>query len=887
MVATQQAPTPAPQQGAPPPGANGAPGPQQFPQQAKAALLDLMKELRANPQLRPLADTLMQVAQADPNMLRQIGMMLLDRGPQMVLQLLAQMTARRMQAQQQSGQAGPRNDGPPPPGAAAPPQQGPPPPAQVNAGPPPGAVVPAPAASPPGPPPGPPQAGGPVMEELLSELPPQLARIVRGRLNDQQRAQLLALYQQRGIGAVEALLQQVAASMGGTSPQSQAPGRKQAQPGQPGAQVKKKKRAKTTPNFELRPLPVAQMKARWGDTRGPSYAAVTRHLKQAKNIWQDRDLRIAEDVRLYNQSRSAAEGIPLGPRPGRPFNAAGGDVVHVSSRPFAFAERVTAYCTWAGARRPVDGGIDCPVWSDDDDTINASQALEDWLLYGREQDESEWIRRGAAGDARMPLARIEAGGMALMGGAGFRIQFDPGDKQHPIWSEYVPINRLYPLPGVAIIYSEQMLLSEARATIKEIDDYYPEEDADTAPPPNMTVTIGSWTDVYDRGQGGMYHCIFWEAGGEWGDESERGRAKWIKKPTRIDFGFPPYQYVIWGGAPYYATQEVGEYERFRGMGCLTPLRRAFKLFDLLQSAIATQALKLVDPALMMYYMPGTNPRDMKRVNTLPGATNYGIVGEKVEPLVWSVAGSPDGNAILRSIWEEISALDSPLLGGASDANSGYQQSIQTGGASAVQVNPIMDAQEQYYQLQNACKVELLIRKGDEQEIAKLPYPSRPVDDQFDQLYPTFKELTPQMAKLNGTRNVVKYERLSLMEQQVLWNMLGQAVSSKMLNARDAMKRMGIQNPQRNLLRILQEAAVMNPKALEAMMGAAIMGGDNMLFQLGWQQVLMAQAQGGGPGGPGGPPPPRGIPSPVGPQAPPTGGPGGGPPAVMTGQQGPV
>jgi hypothetical protein len=639
MVATQQAPTPAPQQGAPPPGANGAPGPQQFPQQAKAALLDLMKELRANPQLRPLADTLMQVAQADPNMLRQIGMMLLDRGPQMVLQLLAQMTARRMQAQQQSGQAGPRNDGPPPPGAAAPPQQGPPPPAQVNAGPPPGAVVPAPAASPPGPPPGPPQAGGPVMEELLSELPPQLARIVRGRLNDQQRAQLLALYQQRGIGAVEALLQQVAASMGGTSPQSQAPGRKQAQPGQPGAQVKKKKRAKTTPNFELRPLPVAQMKARWGDTRGPSYAAVTRHLKQAKNIWQDRDLRIAEDVRLYNQSRSAAEGIPLGPRPGRPFNAAGGDVVHVSSRPFAFAERVTAYCTWAGARRPVDGGIDCPVWSDDDDTINASQALEDWLLYGREQDESEWIRRGAAGDARMPLARIEAGGMALMGGAGFRIQFDPGDKQHPIWSEYVPINRLYPLPGVAIIYSEQMLLSEARATIKEIDDYYPEEDADTAPPPNMTVTIGSWTDVYDRGQGGMYHCIFWEAGGEWGDESERGRAKWIKKPTRIDFGFPPYQYVIWGGAPYYATQEVGEYERFRGMGCLTPLRRAFKLFDLLQSAIATQALKLVDPALMMYYMPGTNPRDMKRVNTLPGATNYGIVGEKVEPLVWSVAGS--------------------------------------------------------------------------------------------------------------------------------------------------------------------------------------------------------------------------------------------------------
>ena len=191
----------------------------------------------------------------------------------------------------------------------------------------------------------------------------------------------------------------------------------------------------------------------------------------------------------------------------------------------------------------------------------------------------------------------------------------------------------------------------------------------------------------------------------------------------------------------------------------------------------------------------------------------------------------------------------------------------------------MDALEKYYELQNTLKAELLIRKGGEGEIGRLSYYSRAKDDQFDSVWPSVKVLTPEIAKLNGTRNKVTYQRLSLIEQQMLWNMVAQAVQAKMLSARDGMKMMNIANPQRNLLRILQESAVMNPKALEAMTGAAIMGGDNHLFQIGWQQVLMAQSQGAGPGG-GSPPAPRGIPSAVAPQPGPvqvSGGPQGAPP----------
>jgi hypothetical protein len=702
--------------------------------------------------------------------------------------------------------------------------------------------------------------------------------VVQGLRPDQQQ-QVVQLYQMRGIQVVMSLLQQFMAAQGmGTTPQAM-PGRPEnpAQKPPKGAKdqelgpfrKQKKKRDKTTPDFELEDLPTNK----WGEN-GPSYATVCRHLERSKTMWEPRDIRIREDVDLYTLSRAPNPELPMGPRLNKPFDRTQGDILHVSSRPYQFVERVTSYCTPTGDKAPT---VDCPTWADDDDTINASQALEDWLGYAREQDEDRQFRSGAAGDPRMPLPRLEASNMALMGGCGFRVRFDPKSKQQPVKIDHIPINRLYPLPGVAMIYSETLTLSEARGAWPEIEEYYRKYDnTEQAPDENMTVQIGAWTDVYPDGLGGLWHAIFWVTppGHEYGDRGEDKRAKWIKEPTRINFGFSPYQYIIWGGAPFYNTQGISDYERFRGMGCLTALRRTFKLMDLLWSATATGALKAIDPAIVQYYLPGTDIKDMKRFATGAGRTNYGYVGEKVEPLLWTFAGTPDGQAILQALWAEISDMDSPLLKGMSNANSNIQQMTQQSAAGSVSVNPIIDAIERMYKLQNILRIELLIRKGGESEVAKIPYPSRPADDQFDQIWPSFKSLTPEMAKLNGTRNIVSINRLTLMEQQVLWNMLGQAVQSKMLNARDAMKKMGIANPQRNLLRILQEAAVMDQNALQAMIGAAIMGGDNALFQVGWQQVLMSKAQQQqGPPQAG----PQGIPSAIAP----TGGPGGAPPPQAT------
>lgn len=646
-----------------------------------------------------------------------------------------------------------------------------------------------------------------------------------------------------------------------------------------------RKRRKNAPDFELRKLP----KNRWGD-KGPDGRRITKDAQEGRRRWAERDDRIREDITLYNAHRT----VDL--LNGKALDEGRGDVVHISTRAYQFAERLTGLCAATHDRAKYHA----PPWADDDETRFAAQALEDWWKYERHCDEDLWFRRGTIGDPQMPLPRYEAGLMVLMGGLGFRLWFEPDDKLHPTRYEVIPLNRLYPLPH-CITHQVQMTLGEARAIYREIDDYYPPED-ENGPAETLTVRIIGWSDTYPDGQGGLWHAIMWEQcgvwSGKWGEIEESKKDHWIKKPERIDFGFSPYQYVIWGGAPYGVTENVPNYERFRGMGALTMLRKTFKLMDLLQSAVATGALRMADPPKVQYYLPGTRREDMDPHDTRAGATNYGIVGEQTQPLIFTVAGGPDGQALLGALATELSYFDSPILHGAGNAESGYDRVQQNSAAGSLHVNPIIDALEQMYELINTLRAELIIRKGigEGREIDKLVYSGggsafydqdeykseatgTPLDYEPDYAQMgVMKFVTPKMIKLNGTRSEVRFDRLGIPEKQMLWTMLAQAVSAKLLSAREAMEQMGIQNPDRNLFRILAESAVMNPKALDAMIGAAALGSKNRLFTLGWQAVMQAEMMGGPQGSP---PGPQGIPSAAGPP-PITGGPNGMPPAVAQG-----
>lgn len=655
-----------------------------------------------------------------------------------------------------------------------------------------------------------------------------------------------------------------------------------------------KKRRKNAPKFKLRPLP----KDRWGKLSREDFARrILRDAAEGRRRWAGRDDRIREDINLYNAQ------LTVGLLNGKPLDMSRGDVVHISTRAYQFAERLTGLC----AATHDKAKYHAPPWADDDETRFAAQALEDWWRYERHCDEEAWFARGSIGDPQMPLPRYEAALMVLMGGYGFRLWWNPDDPQHPTQYEPIPFNRLYPLSH-CVTHQVNMTLGEARAIYSEIDDYYPPQDEE-GPSDNQTVRVIAWADSYHTGggrpMGGRWHAILWEQAGQWsgkwGDKEEGRKGHWIKEPQRIDYGFCPYQYVIWGGAAYGVTDQVPDFERYRGMGALTMLRRTFKLMDLLQSAIATGALRMADPPKVQYYLPGTRREDMEGHDTRPGATNYGIVGEQTQPLIFTVAGGPDGQALLGALATELSYFDSPILHGAGNAESGYDRVQQNSAAGSLHVNPIIDALEQTYELINTLRAELVIRKGlgDDREIDKLVFsggssvgydseeytaayaasPEQPPE--YEPSYAqmgVMKWLTPKMVELNGTRSEVRFDRLSIQEKQMLWTMLEQAVNGKLLSARDAMEQMGIPNPDRNLFRILAESVVMNPKALDSMIGAAALSGRNELFRRGWLAVTQAEMMGGQQGSP---PAPIGTPSAAGPPMP-TGGPNGMPPAVAQG-----
>lgn len=803
--------------------------------------------------------------------------------------------------------------GPPMPMMGPPPQMGPPPPA------------------PGGPPPGPLGQTPPAqLLQLLPRMAQAIAQTVPGAAG-QQLAELLMTIAQHappvalrlveiglhlGLPLVVQILQrgQQAMRAGGVPPHTRKPPRavraRLAPLGQPNQQVvhhvmhqrpegvppalqppptrpappraapPKKRKA---PKFALRALPPNE----WG-AAGPSYARVLTDAYNARRKWLMRDNRIWQDQELYYLTGfDLSKGWSQHNLDGTPAALVGGDVVHTRAQPAMLVDRVTSICT--ADFGDVDGvDLLVPPWADDDDSRESASAIRDFLFTSRRADEDRWFRRGAAGDPRPPLPRQEAGLMALHGGYGFSLRLaldDAGrpDPECPLEYTLIPLDQLYPLAH-ATTRQFRMSLDEACLAYPEVDEYYrtTQENLRTDPgtgnvlDPNQRVRIIGWSD-----REGLWHGIAWEliAGSDTGDRGAKGAdlgdGLWIKKPQRVDYGFCYYQVVIAMGTPAFAMeQDWGRYENFRGAGVLTNMAQTFRLLDMLVSAIATGVLKAQNPPVVQYYNPGTPKSDMKRHNRKLGATNFGFVGERTEPLLYPIAGTPDGQTLLQALVAEVNGLDSPLLQGQGGAQSGFDFFLRHQASGALTIDPLVDALERAYQLVNTLKLELLYRKGSGAQalLDRVPYCATSVEP----LRGTMHTLSAQDIARNGTRNEVRYKRLTLAEEQQLSAMLANLVQAKLISAERAMRRLGVPDTDRELARILEEAAVSDPQALKAMIGRAIEGGGDDLFAHGWRMAGYLGAQGGrGPAPPG----PQGTPSPP---AIPTPGGGMGPSGVMIG-----
>ncbi len=629
---------------------------------------------------------------------------------------------------------------------------------------------------------------------------------------------------------------------GGPDPLAQAPGGTVRPDLDYPTNVKKLKLPEKPKAWKPKPLP----NTRFSNKR-PSLDRVLEDARLGRDQWSARDRRIAEDTSMYHlhYDLEIEEDVDM----------LDGQIIHRRADPAILIDRVTGLTTASTDRV----SIHVPARYDDDDYRESAQKFEDFTRTMRMLDAEAWFERGGThGDPQPPLERKEAGLMALEGGFGWLWRVEPEDEEHPFVAEPVPLSELYPL-GHATTRQFVMPLHRARAEFKEIDRAYKQDDERKVSYEGLEIRVICWSDNY-----GLWHAVAWD---EEGTQSHGTTTRvyegqrWIQRPTRVNYGFPYYNYVIWNGTYAGPNQYTkATHNRFVGYGVLTMLRKTYRLMDIMVSAVATGAIRFQNPALFRTVAEGRDMNKVPELDLSPGAENFGRPDEKVQPLVFDVASTQSGASFVNSLAAELnSAIPSVVTGGPGGSQSGFQYMQQNEQAQALWIGPIIDAMQQAYQLQNKQRGILAYR------YAKMPkdYKDMEYFSEYQvQGYSSKKggsyytTLKTKDLERSGVATRVRYNKLSLNEEIALAGLVQGLVQSHLMSHEQALIRLGVEDPARELRNIFQYTALMSEDMLKAVSEASVMQGGNALLQHAWNRVFLQNTMGGG--GSGGPQ--KGVPS---------------------------
>lgn len=713
-----------------------------------------------------------------------------------------------------------------------------------------------------------------LLQEIYSQLSPQAQQIFL-QADDQTAAMLVQLYQAQGIQAVEQALIEFAVESGaldpamagaqqplspagvdqgvppqvppdallpGTAPQPVMPPQQEAQPPMMGPQPLPESEGPPTPP-KWQPEPPRNNRYQH---ENPSLERVLEDAKIGRELWRPRDVRIAQDTSLYHLEIQVEVDDALEMQHDTQFVDDG--VLHRRADPAVLVDRITGMTE----ARPDRITIQVPKRHESSEYEEAAQRFEDYVRSCRLHDESLWFRRGSyLGDPQPPLYRKEAGLMALEGGFGWKWDVNPDNEAHPFEYEVVPLSHLYPL-GHATTRQFVLPLHIARSLYKSIEKAYPlGASTGRGSQENTLVRIIEWADT-----GGFRYAAAYQLDSP---VRSKGDAGWIVRPKAIGFGFPMFNYVIWGGTPAPANSHNNSVHRkYVGYGVLTPLRRTYNLINLVVSAVATGAIKAQNPPVHREIQEG---RDMSKVPPLSlesGAENKGRVGERVTPILFDVAASSSGVAFIQALAQEVQNATPPLLTG-EGASSGFEYLQRSEDSNAMMIMPIMDALTQAYQLIHEQRGLLAYRysrrpKGERKgDYAKLEYYD---EYQFTGTskkgYSYHGTIGPDDLEKSGVSTQVRFTDRSLTEQIQVASLVTQLVNAHLMSQEQALIRLGNDDPVKEIKKIFQDAALMQPEMLKAMVEASIMEGGNEMLIAAWQRAFSAQQAGSPPSQPGTP-----------------------------------
>lgn len=584
----------------------------------------------------------------------------------------------------------------------------------------------------------------------------------------------------------------------------------------------------------------------------PTYEQIIEDARTGRDYWQARDTRIKEDYDLYHLVLDGETLTGVAPL------TAGGTILHRRSQPNTLVNLVTSLVT------PKNGKliVEMEPRAEAEEYKSAAQNCEDAVQCWREYDEECWLEDRIN---EPPLPRKEAGLAALEGGFGWSWEVDPEDDEHPFKYHIVPLSQLYDV-GHATTQQYSLPLHQARARLDPVREYYKIEDKGRTWDPNQTVRV-----IVHADNKGIFRSIVWEettaSRRGWDSKSGTGDGaggdeKWILKPERINYGFRYFSYMVWGGSPMEPLlyDERSDYLRYKGAGVLTMLRKTFRLMDLFISAIASGALRAVDPPYVIE-TDAPNPQPLRR-----GPNDFNTVrrGDKVTPLVWDVSQSQDAQNLMNSLIAELQDVSSPALMGAPGV-SGVAQQVSTEQASQQVVGPIIDAMEKWYALMHKQRLILALRysadtkynvddKGEEQTLFD-KYPKRKVREEGRGNY---DHLTPKDIGMAGVRVQVRYTDRNIQEDIALAQMVTGLVNAHLMSQETGLRKMGVKNPQEEMMRILGDGAFMEPAVLKALVETAVYNSGNQTLIDAWDKAFYADMVKGASGG--SPPAETGTPS---------------------------
>jgi hypothetical protein len=382
----------------------------------------------------------------------------------------------------------------------------------------------------------------------------------------------------------------------------------------------------------------------------------------------------------------------------------------------------------------------------------------------------------------------------------------------------------------------------------------------------MTVRI-----IIHADNAGVWRCMVWEempktnrsraksvTGGS-NIMADTGTENWIVQPERVNLGFRYFSYMVWGGSPAepLLTGDTN-IQQYKGHGVLTMLRRTFRLVDMWVSALATGAIRAVDPA-WVYETDSPNPQE-------PSTDAGGFIpirrGDKFYPLAYEFSKNADASALIQSLLSELQDISSPALMGA-PGPSGIAQQMSTEQASQQVVGPIIDALEKWYGVMHKQRLILALRYSSDTKYNKDAngkdntlydkYPKR--STRADK--PGYGYLKPADVEKSGVKVKVRYTDRSTQEQMAVAQTATQLVQAHLMSQQSALRLLGVKNPQKEMQEIFADGAYQEPTVLKALVETAVYRSGNQDLINAWDKAFYADMMKGQQGSP---PAPQGQPS---------------------------